>query len=332
MVSIGEFMCEIEKTLIYWLNYGIIAEDWSSDFIEPSEIEIFQHSVELNCLNELIKKTEELWILENLFEIATNINYIPVQQNLITHLGQIACNLNHIIDNKNNYDYFVVSFSKFLIKLNNKKGMDFLTENFHKLSEKNQAEICFDLDQKIKNRTALKTLLILYNMLSNSNKYYDTKYKNSNILVLKDHLTNLNKLKKQCDSGTIFSIEIQMTYYEKIDKDNIFNKLKKILNKKNMWIIFRSSDENIGAFLEERTSLNFDLFTNKNITAKEIAELFGNKSILYLSGETEIDGKKIFYENAAWYKTNENMPIQDKIFWNEPRIAKFRVYNVINND
>ena len=60
--------------------------------------------------------------------------------------------------------------------------------------------------------------------------------------------------------------------------------------------------------------------------------MFKNKSILYLSGNTTVNGKDIFYENAAWYRSNEDMPTENKIFFNDPDIVKFRVYNVIQTD
>ncbi len=360
---------DIIENMIVNICESEIDEFIDETLLEPAEISILQNKL-LEHKDEYFKIQKYLgYYLSNndfdlffLFGVFVNINYLPIIELLMYSLNLKFKEFDNIKKSKDRVKIDLSSITEYaiyLIKLNNKSGKNFLINSFNKLDDWNKKSTIESLFL-INNKLALDTIIKLTGIDSIINKTY--------LDEINSYLKQINLLEKKYNSKVKFSIEFQLEFcneennivvknnqvesilnytysieYEKNinknknifinkTKESILNKLNTLINKINIDIIFRSLDDIPVGFSDERYILNFDLFTNKNITAKEIAELFGNKSILYLSGETDINGKKVFYENAAWYQSNENMPIQDKIFWNEPRIAKFRVYNVIDND
>ena len=333
--------------------------------LEPSELEILidkllEDSDECLFLAKSFESRSKHCI-GFLIEVFIDLNYLPIIDLLANNSG-----LKLSYTDKDLFDLFYNM--EFLVWLNDFKFHDVILKYFDKISDRDKYEICFNLNQ-IKNKSAIILLLKLSKILDEDNNYYKCDFSPKGVERLRENLVTLERLENQFEF--MFSLEFQIEASSSVDnrmiddeddflneiykkeeesfeksnlnekkelndyKDNkdkiIISKVKRLLKGKEIDVRFRSKVNDVGAFNGERSSFTCNLFTNEKITAREIANLFGNKSILYLSGNTKINGKDVFYENAAWYKMNNEMPEEDKVFFGDPSIVKFRVYNVIKN-
>ncbi len=276
-------------------------------------------------------------------EIALNINYLPIMDYWVYIINTINKKVySYKYEITEDYKYQALRYDLddklylflSLLKFNDNRAFYFWSENMDTLSEIDRVSFIEDYFC-INSELSKKCLELLLLKVEKYKKEYLKLWEQS---FGKNYFSELKMKKEKFKSNVKFSLELHVENFDsRFDKgfpEELLDKLKIIFKDKGIGVVFRTTNDylGIGSFSKSRISFDFDLFTNEKITAKEIAYLFGNNSILYLSGNTNINGKDVFYENAAWYRSNEDMPVEDRVFFNDPKIAKFRVYNVINND